>query len=64
MANFIRPLPIECLGYTSWPLRSSKEIPLFIENVTERTCSHSSLGCLVGLGIDQFFQYDRCIDSK
>ena len=39
MANFIRPFPIECLGYTSWPLRSSKEIPLFIEDVTERTCS-------------------------
>ena len=40
MANFIRPLPIECLGYTSWPLRSSKEIPLFnIKDVTERTCS-------------------------
>ena len=34
------------LGYTSWPLRSSKEISLFIEDVTERTCSHSSLGCL------------------
>ena len=38
MANFIQPLPIECLGYTSWPLRSSKEIPPFIEDVTERTC--------------------------
>ena len=46
MVNFIRPLLIECLGYTSWPLRSSKEIQPFIEDVTERTCSHSSLGCL------------------
>ena len=46
MVNYIRPLPIERLGYTSWPLRSSKEIPLFVEDVTERTCSHSSLGCL------------------
>ena len=39
MANFIRPLQTECLGYTSWPLRSSKEIPLFIEDVTERVIS-------------------------
>ena len=46
MANFIRPLPIEFMGYTSWPLRSSKEIPPFIDDVTEHTCSHSSLGCL------------------
>ena len=37
---------IKCLGNTSWPLRSSKEIPLFIEDVTERTCRHYSLGCL------------------
>ena len=46
MVNFIQPLPIECLSYTSWPLKSSKEIPPFIEDVTERTCSHSSLGCV------------------
>ena len=46
MATFFRPLPIECLGYRSWPLRSRKEIPLFIEDVTELTCSHSSMGCL------------------
>ena len=38
MVNFIRPLPIECLGYTSWPHRSSKEIPpllfYFISNIS------------------------------
>ena len=40
MANSIRPfMPIKCFGNTSWPLRSSKEIPLFIEDVTERTGS-------------------------
>ena len=27
-------------------LTASKEIPLFTEDITERTCSHSSLGCL------------------
>ena len=47
MAYFIRPFTlIKCLGNTSWPRRSSKEIPLFIEDVTERTCGHYSLGCL------------------
>ena len=60
MANFIRPLPTECLGYTSWPLRSSKEIPLF-EDVTERTCSHSSLGCL---GIHSRVRKTRVLNHK
>ena len=44
MANFIRPLPIECLGYTSWPLRSSKEIPLFIEDAGLKVAFDEKVG--------------------
>ena len=35
MADFIRPLPIECLGCTGSTLRSSKEILFFTKDVTE-----------------------------